>query len=41
MKNRLINLYATVIIWSVVLVISLYIPSLYIENYDIIICQNW
>ena len=34
MKNRLINLYATVIIWSVVLVISLCIPSLYIENYE-------
>ena len=34
MKNKLINSYATVIIWSVVLAISLYIPSLYIENYE-------
>ena len=33
MKNRLINLYATLMIWSIVLAISLYIPSLYIDNY--------
>ena len=33
MKNRLINLYATLMIWSIVLAISLYIPSLYFDNY--------
>ena len=33
MKNRLINLYATLMIWSIVLAISLYIPSLYVDNY--------
>ena len=33
MKNKLINLYATLMIWSIILIISLCIPSLYIENY--------
>ena len=33
MKNKLINLYATLMIWSIVLAISLYIPSLYVDNY--------